>query len=110
MVSRAVGKYSKVSPYKARLVANMIKGKDVEWAISALTFSPKKAAGLISKILKSAVANAEHESAGSAGELFVKVAKVDAGPIIKRFDPRAMGRAVRIRQRTSHITIELAVK
>jgi len=103
---RAVGRYSKVSPYKARLVANMVKGKDIEKATAALTFSPKKGAGIIKKILLSAVANAEEEGL-NADELFVKNAKVDSGPVKKSFDPRAMGRAVRIKQRTSHITIEL---
>ncbi len=110
MVSKAVGKYSKASPYKARLVANMIKGKDVDVAVATLAFCPKKVAKMIKKILESAIANAEQNEETEGKRLFVKNAKVDGASMVKRFKPKAMGRAVQIRHRMSHITIELDSK
>lgn len=103
--ARAVGKYIRVSSSKALQVINMIKGKDVAEAGSILTFCEKGAAGPIGRLLKSAVANAEKNHDMSRDELIVLAAFADQGPTLKRFRPRAQGRASKIRKRMSHITI-----
>ena len=97
------------SPQKVRLVANMVRGKRVEEALGILTLSTKAAARPMKKLLDSAVANADDISGGKADvdSLWVKSVQVDGGPIIKRWMPRAMGRANRINHRTSHITVVL---
>jgi large subunit ribosomal protein L22 len=96
-----------MSPRKMRVVANMVRGERVEEAINLLRLMPKKAAGLIAKALESAAANAEDKSGGEVDidSLMVKRILVDGGPIIKRWMPRAMGRANRINHRTSHLTV-----
>jgi large subunit ribosomal protein L22 len=104
---KAVAKYVRIAPRKARLVADEIRGKSVSEAVSALQFTNKRAAGLVGDVLKSAAANAEHNFEADVDVLRVKTIKVDEGPTIKRYRPRAMGRATMIRKRTSHITIEL---
>jgi large subunit ribosomal protein L22 len=104
---KAVAKYVRVAPRKARLVANEIRGKSYSEARSLLTFTNKRAAKLVGEVLKSAAANAEHNMDADADELRVKTIKVDEGPTIKRYRARAMGRATMIRKRTSHITVEL---
>ena len=101
-------KYTRLSPQKARLVADQIRGMPVERAVELLVFSNKKAAAVIKKVLDSADANAEHNLALDADELFVAEAYADEGPTLKRWRPRARGRATRIRKRTSHITIVVA--
>ena len=105
MEARAVVKYLRVSARKVRIVAENIKGKPVEDALNILKFTPKKAAGLLSKVLYSAVANAEQQPGVDVDSLKVHQVLVNEGPAWKRIMPRAMGRAYRIRKRTSHITV-----
>lgn len=108
MKSRAILKFVRVPPRKARLVIDMIRGRDVEEALSIVRFTPKRAARVVEKVLKSAVANAQHNhGVRDVDRLFVKTAVVDEGPRWKRWVPRAMGRATPIQKRTSHITIVL---
>ncbi len=103
--ARARAKYVKIAPRKARLVIDLIRGKSTEEALNILRFTPKKAARIIEKVLESAIANAENNFMMDADSLYVAEAYVDGGPIIRRYRPRAMGRATPIRKRTSHITI-----
>jgi large subunit ribosomal protein L22 len=104
---RAVAKYVRIAPRKARLVADEIRGKSYPEARSLLRFTNKRAAKVVDDVLRSAAANAEHNLDVDADELKVKTIKVDEGPTIKRYRARAMGRATMIRKRTSHITVEL---
>ncbi|MBI4805210.1 MAG: 50S ribosomal protein L22 [Desulfovibrio sp.] len=104
MEAKAIAKYIRVSPQKARLVANTIKGRGVEEAMNILKFTPKKAAEIIGKVLHSALSNAEQLSA-DVDTLKVKDVIVNQGPTWKRIMPRSMGRANRILKRTSHITV-----
>jgi large subunit ribosomal protein L22 len=99
---------ARISPQKARLVADQIRGLPVERADEVLTFSNKKAAHIVRKVLMSAIANAEHNSGADIDELKVRTVFVDEGPTLKRGMPRAKGRFTRILKRTSHITIILA--
>ncbi|MCP3851559.1 MAG: 50S ribosomal protein L22 [Gammaproteobacteria bacterium] len=108
METKAVAKYIRISPQKARLVADVIRGKNVETAITTLRFMPKKAAKIIRKVVESAVANADQNEAIDVDTLYVKDILVDGGPMLKRFRPRAQGRATRILKRTSHITVVVA--
>ena len=109
MESKATARYLLISPQKARLVANEIRGFSYSEAMDTLRFVPKKASGLLFKLLKSARANAAQKNDGLSDEqLFVKKLYVDEGPILKRFRPRARGRGVRILKRTSHITVVLS--
>jgi large subunit ribosomal protein L22 len=101
----ATAKYVRVSPRKAGDMAQLIRGKKVTEAKAILALSPRAAAKLVGKVLDSAVANAENNNDMSADDLYVVQAYVNGGPTIKRFRPRAMGRASRIRKRTSHITV-----
>ncbi len=105
MEIRAIARYIRISPRKARLVARNILGKPVEDALNILKFTPKKSAVHISKVLHSALANAEQNTSLNIDNLFVKQVRVDEGPTWKRIKPRAMGRANRILKRTSHITV-----
>lgn len=104
MEARALARYVRTAPRKIRLIVDLIRGKDVDEAKKILRFTPKRAAKLVSKLLKSAVANAEHNDL-DAENLFVARAYVDQGPTLKRWRARAMGRAVQIKKKTSHITI-----
>ncbi|BBD07122.1 50S ribosomal protein L22 [Desulfovibrio ferrophilus] len=108
METKAVAKYQRLSPQKARLVARNVLGLPVEDAINILRFTPKKAAKLIGKVLHSAVANAEQLPGVDVDNLVVKQVLVNEGPTLKRIKPRAMGRANRILKRTSHITVVVA--
>ncbi len=110
MEARAVARYVRISPYKARLVVDLIRGKPVDEALNILRFTPKKAARLVQKVLESAIANAEHNYQLDPDRLYVKRAYVDEGPRLKRIWPRAFGRASRILKRTSHITIVVEEK
>lgn len=110
MEVRAVAKYLRISPYKARLVADLVRNKPVDEALVILKFTPKKGAYLIRKTLRSAVANAENSRLMDVDSLFIKSIYVDQGPQLKRWRPRAMGRATRILKPTSHITVVLAEK
>jgi ribosomal protein L22 len=107
VVIRARSKYVRSAPRKARLVMDNIRGKEVEQARAILTYAPRAVAGDILKLLNSAVANAESTYELGPDELRIRKAFVDEGPTIKRFRPRALGRATRINKRTSHMTIEL---
>ncbi|MDF0535602.1 50S ribosomal protein L22 [Shewanella yunxiaonensis] len=98
-------RFARTSPQKARLVADQIRGLPVAKALEILTFSPKKAAVLVKKVLDSAIANAEHNEGADIDELKVGKVFVDEGPTMKRIMPRAKGRADRIMKRTSHITV-----
>ncbi|EKO3685952.1 50S ribosomal protein L22 [Vibrio metschnikovii] len=100
--------FARISPQKARLVADQIRGKSVDQALETLTFSNKKAAELIKKVLESAIANAEHNEGADIDDLRVAKIFVDEGPAMKRIMPRAKGRADRILKRSSHITIVVA--
>jgi large subunit ribosomal protein L22 len=101
-------KYARISAQKARLVADQIRGLHVERALDTLTFSTKKGAPMIKKVLESAIANAEHNEGADIDELKVASVMVDEGPTMKRIRPRAKGRAARIFKRTSHITLTVA--
>lgn len=105
MEARAIAKYIRISPRKVRLVVDLIRGKKISEALAILQYTPKRASMAVTKVLKSATANAEHNLQADRDELFVKGAFVDQGPTLKRFQPRAMGRADLQRKRTSHITI-----
>ncbi|HOB12260.1 MAG TPA: 50S ribosomal protein L22 [Syntrophomonadaceae bacterium] len=105
MEARAIARYLRVSPFKARQVADLIRGKDVDEAVGILRYTNKKSAPMISKVLKSAIANAEHNYDMDTDALYVSEIYVDEGPIIKRMQPRAYGRADIRRHRTSHITV-----
>jgi ribosomal protein L22 len=109
-VVRAQAKYVRSSARKARLVCDNIRGKSVDEARAILALTPRAIARDWSKLLESAVANAEHNHELVGEDLYVKSVKADEGPTIKRFRPRAMGRATRIRKRTSHLTIMLTPK
>jgi ribosomal protein L22 len=110
LVVRAQAKYVRSSARKARLVCDHIRGKSVEEARAILQFTPRAVARDWSKVLESAVANAEHNHELDGEDLFIKAAHADEGPTLKRFRPRAMGRATPIRKRTSHLTILLTPK
>ena len=105
MATTAILRQAKITPQKARLVADQIRGLPVDKAINLLTFSNKKAAALIKKVLESAIANAEHNDGADVDELKVKTILVDEGPIMKRFMQRARGRANQIFKLSSHVTV-----
>ena len=105
MEVKATTRYARISPFKLRLPIDEIKGKNAGEAVTILKFMPLKAAGIISKTLQSAIANAEHNNELDVDKLFVKNIIVDQGPSMKRFRPRARGRASRILKRTSHVTV-----
>lgn len=107
MEVKAITRYVRIAPRKARLVTDLIKGKPVEEALTILRFVPKKAARLVDKTLRSAVANAEQNPNIDVDTLYIKRIFVDGGPTMKRWRPRAMGRATKIIKRTSHITVIL---
>ncbi|MCP3678119.1 MAG: 50S ribosomal protein L22 [Deltaproteobacteria bacterium] len=107
MEVRAVAKYIRMSPQKARLAVNLVRGTNVEDAITILKLTDKASARAVSKVLQSALANAENTGNMDVDSLYVKKAFVDQGPTLKRMRPRAQGRANVIRKRSSHITIVL---
>ena len=110
-VSSAKLRYVRVSPQKARLVADMVRGQDVDDALKVLKFTHKRTAPMISKLIASAMANATVKDPGvDVDALYVKTIQVDGGPVLRRFLPRAQGRATRILKRTSHITVELGAR
>jgi large subunit ribosomal protein L22 len=110
MQVKATARYVRVAPNKARQVINHIRGLAVPEARRVLQFSPKEVSEQLLKTLNSAVANAEHNNGLDADDLRVTTAVVDEGPTLRRFQPRAMGRAYRIRKRTSHITIAVGTE
>ncbi|MFM8551652.1 MAG: 50S ribosomal protein L22 [Nitrospiraceae bacterium] len=103
--AKAILKFVRVAPRKARAVVDMIRGQRVPHALSLLRYTPRAAAKVIEKLLRSAVANAEQKELGDSESLWVSRASVDCGPTYKRFRPRAQGRAFSIHKRTSHITL-----
>jgi large subunit ribosomal protein L22 len=108
MATVAKLKNARISAQKMRLVADQIRGLPVDSAINVLTFSNKKAARIIKKVLESAIANAEHNDAADVDELTVSEIMVDEGPTMKRWRPRARGRANKIFKRMSHVTVAVA--
>ncbi|HID29129.1 MAG TPA: 50S ribosomal protein L22 [Desulfobacterales bacterium] len=108
MEVRAVGKFVRISPAKVRKVARSVKHKPVGDALSVLGFMPQRSAGVLGKIIRSAVANANQKPDIEVDNLTIANIVVNQGPSLKRFRPRAMGRATRILKRTSHITVVLA--
>ncbi|WP_047153225.1 50S ribosomal protein L22 [Aneurinibacillus tyrosinisolvens] len=110
MEAKAVARYIRIAPRKMRLVVDLIRGKQVGEAIAILKHTPRSASPVIEKVLMSAVANAEHNMNLDANSLVISKVFVDEGPTLKRFRPRAMGRASRINKRTSHVTVVLSEK
>ncbi|MFS8540712.1 MAG: 50S ribosomal protein L22 [Tissierellales bacterium] len=110
MEAKAVAKTVRIAPRKARLVIDLIRGKEVGEAIAILKYTPKAASPIVEKVLKSAIANAEHNYEMDVNNLVVSKAFVDEGPTLKRYRPRAQGRATQINKRTSHITIVVSEK
>ncbi|MGN8159355.1 50S ribosomal protein L22 [Salinisphaera sp. RV14] len=108
MESVAKLRFARISPQKARLVADEVRGMPVERALEVLEFSTKKAARIVHKVLESALANAEHNEGADIDELRIATIMVDEGPTMKRMKPRARGSADRILKRTSHVTIRVA--
>ena len=104
---RAQAKYVRMSPRKARLVAEHIRGRSVPEARAVLAFTSREAAGVLQKVLQSAVSNAEANHGIAEDRLYVKATYVDGGPVMKRWRARARGRVARIRKRTCHITVTL---
>lgn len=102
--------YARVGAQKARLVADVVRGKGVNEAVKTLTFLNKKSAGVIKKLIESAVANAEYKRVMDIDNLYIKAIWVDQGPVLKRFRPRAQGRAFGVRKKTSHINVVLEEK
>jgi len=108
MQVHAVHKFARLSAQKGRLVADQIRGLPVDKALDVLSYSNKKAAVLVKKVLESAIANAEHNEGADVDELKVCEVQVNEGPTMKRFRARAKGRGVQILKRTSHITVAVA--
>jgi large subunit ribosomal protein L22 len=108
MEARAISKYLRISPRKVRLNADLIRGKRVEEAINLLSHTPKAGARVVSKVVQSALANARQDRSIDVDTLFVKTIYVNQGPTLKRFRPKPMGRAGRIRKRTCHVTVVLS--
>lgn len=108
--TRAVAKYIRIAPRKVRLVVDLIRGKRITEALAILKFTPRGASPVVEKVLQSAIANAENNHNMDKDKLYVKEIFVDAGPTLKRFHPRAQGRAYSIMKRTSHITVVVAEK
>ena len=108
--ARAIAKYIRISPRKVRQVIDLIRGKRVRDALAILKFTPKRASTAIEKVIKSAAANAENNLEMNKDDLFVAEAFVDQGPSLRRYNPRAMGRADLIKRRTSHVTVVVREK
>lgn len=108
--AKAHVKFVRIAPRKAQLVADLIRGKQVGEAIAILRHTPKSASPIIEKLLNSAIANAEHNYQLDVNKLVVSQVYANQGPTMKRFRPRAMGRASRINKRTSHITLVVSEK
>ena len=105
MEAKAVAKTVRIAPRKVRLVLDLIRGKEVGEAISILKLTNKRTSPVVEKVLKSAVANAEHNYDMDIDSLYISEVFADEGPTLKRFRPRAQGRATKINKRTSHITV-----
>ena len=105
--AQAVLRYARISARKVKIVADLIRGKNVDEALAIVKFTPKASSATIEKLLKSAIANAENNHGMNRGNLIVSEIYANQGPTLKRIRPAAKGSAVRIRKRTSHITIKL---
>ena len=110
MEAKAIARFQRVAPRKARLVIDLVRGKSVTQARQILQFSDRAAAETVLKVVNSAVANAEHTHQTQAEDLVITSIFADDGPTLKRIRPRAQGRAFRIRKRTSHITVVVGTK
>ncbi len=110
MESKAILRYARVAPRKARRVINLVRGKNVGEALSILKFLPQHASFTIDKVLKSAIANAKQKNIGDVDDLVISSAYVDHGPALKRFTSGPMGRAMRRKRHMSHITLVLSPK
>ena len=110
MEAKATAKYVRVSPRKAGQICSLVRGKNVDEALAILKFTPRGAASIIAKVVKSAKANAENNHEMDVEKLYVAEIFANQGPTLKRIMPRAQGRAFRIRKRTSHITVVLKEK
>lgn len=110
MEARAIAKFVRIAPRKAQQVVDIVRGKQVDEALAILKFTPKAAAPIVYKVVQSAVANAENNHNLDREKLFVSEIFANQGPTMKRFRPRAMGRATTIRKRTSHIGVVLKEK
>ena len=107
---KATLRFARITPRKIRLVADLIRGKDVNSALSILKFTEKRGAPMVAKLLRSAIANAESKHPVDHDVLFVEQLMVDSGPTLKRFLPRARGRASPILKKTSHVTLNLGIR
>lgn len=107
MVSKAVARYIRIAPRKLRVVSALVRGKKVEDALNILKFTPRAGAKAVWKVVNSALANATEKGNVNVDTLVVQKITVDEGPTLKRYLPRAMGRATRVRKKSSHIWVEL---
>ena len=107
MEASAVARYIRISPRKVRLIMDELRGRKVEEALNMLSFTPQKGGRILKKLINSAVANAQQNSGVDVDKLFIYRMFADEGPTLKRFSPRAQGRATRILKRTSHLTVIL---
>jgi large subunit ribosomal protein L22 len=108
MPFQAKHRYARISPRKARLLMDLVRGRDVDDALALLRFSKQRASGMIEKVIRSAVANSTEQSAApTRNTLYIAAARVDPGPIIKRFQPKDRGKAYPINKRTSHIVVTI---
>ena len=109
MAFEAKHRFARIAPRKARLLMDLVRGRDVDDALSILRFSKQRASGMIEKVIRSAVANANEQdtAGGPRNTLFVAKAWVDPGPVIKRFQPKDRGKAYSIKKRTSHLVVEV---
>ena len=107
MEARAVARYQRITPRKARAVIDLIRGKDVQTALHVLRFVPRRASRIVEKVVRSAVANAQNNHDMNPNRLYIHRIHADPGPMLKRVMPRARGMAYIVRKRTSHITVVL---
>ena len=107
MAFEAKHRFARIAPRKARLIMDLVRGRNVDDAISMLKFAKQRASVMVEKVIRSAVANANERDVAPRGTLFVAKAWVDPGPIIKRFQPKDRGKAYPIKKRTSHLVVEL---
>ena len=107
MAYTAKHRFARIAPRKARLIMDLVRGRDVDDAISMLKFAKQRASGMVEKVIRSAVANANEQEVPQRETLYVAKAWVDPGPIIKRFQPKDRGKAYSIHKRTSHLVVEL---
>ena len=107
MAFQAKHRFARIGPRKARLLMDLVRGRDVDDAISMLKFAKQRASGMVEKVIRSAVANANEQDVAPRNTLYVAKAWADPGPIIKRFQPKDRGKAYPIKKRTSHLVVEL---